>query len=176
MSFSSNLWLVGSGQMAQEYASVLESQGVDFHVIGRGLSSAREFEQVTSIPVITGGLDAAYESLPVPNRAIISVGVEQLSSVASQLIVSGCKHLLLEKPGALYLTDLQRLSLLASRYGSRVWIAYNRRYYSSVQKLRELVIIDGGITSIVFEFTEWSHTIAPLIKAPGVRALAISQL
>jgi hypothetical protein len=38
-----------------------------------------------------------------------------------------------------------------------------------VLKLRQLVIADGGITSAVVEFTEWSHRIRPLQKAVGVK-------
>ena len=52
--------------------------------------------------------------------------------------------------------------------GSKVWIAYNRRFYASVQKLRQLCDLDGGITSAVFEFTEWSHSLRDLLKGPGV--------
>jgi predicted dehydrogenase len=97
------------------------------------------------------------------------VGVEQLAPVAQQLIAAGCQQLLLEKPGATTSAELEALQVTAQTHGASVWIAYNRRFHASVQKLRELVIADGGITSAVFEFTEWSHTIRALQKAPGVK-------
>ena len=34
---------------------------------------------------------------------------------------------------------------------------------------RKLISEDGGATSCIFEFTEWSHVIAPLVKGPGVK-------
>ena len=166
---ASSLWLIGAGPMAQAYAAVLMAQGVPFRVIGRSRASAQAFHQVTGLPVYEGGLEAALASLPPPEQAIVAVGVEQLAPTAQQLLAAGCKHLLLEKPGALTLLELQALHATAQAKGAQVWVAYNRRFYASVQKLRELVASDGGITSAVFEFTEWSHRIRDLHKAPGVK-------
>lgn len=166
---ASSLWLIGAGPMGQAYAAVLQAQGVPFRVIGRSRASAEAFHQAMGLPVHEGGLDAALASLPAPDQAIVAVGVEQLAPTAQQLLAAGCKHLLLEKPGALTLSELQVLHATAQAEGAQVWIAYNRRFYASVQKLRELVSADGGITSAVFEFTEWSHRLRDLHKAPGVK-------
>lgn len=169
MGSSPNLWLIGSGSMAQSYAAVLKATGVNFEVIGRGAASAEAFQQATGVPVVCGGLDAAIAKLHPPDQAIVAVGVEQLASVAQRLCKAGFRRLLLEKPGALYLSDLEAVHASARSYGSQVWIAYNRRFYASVAKLRELVLADGGITSAFFEFTEWSHTIKPMQKGLGVK-------
>ena len=75
MPYSSNLWLIGSGLMAQSYAAVLKAQSVDFTVIGRGDTSAELFEQATGLPVFRGGLEKALAELPSPQRAIVAVGV-----------------------------------------------------------------------------------------------------
>ena len=166
---ASSLWLIGAGPMAQAYAAVLMAQGVPFRVIGRSRASAQAFHQVTGLPVYEGGLEAALASLPPPEQAIVAVGVEQLAPTAQQLLAAGCKHLLLEKPGALTLSELQVLHATAHAKGAQVWVAYNRRFYASVQQLRQLAAADGGIISAVFEFTEWSHRIRDLQKAPGVK-------
>ncbi len=155
--------------MAQAYASALKTLGAEFVVIGRSTTSAAAFLNATGVPVITGGLEAAIAKFSAPERAIAAVGVEQLASVAQQLIKGGCRQLLLEKPGALCQAELQGIQTAAQACKTSVWIAYNRRFYASVQKLRQLVIDDGGITSAVFEFTEWSHRISSLQKAPGVK-------
>jgi predicted dehydrogenase len=166
---STSLWLIGSGPMAQAYAAVLLAQGVAFTVICRSAASAEAFHQATGVQVVPGGLEAALAKLPAPEQAIAAVGVEQLAPVAQLLIAAGCGQLLLEKPGALHFAELEAMDAAAQAHGASVWIAYNRRFHASVQKLRELVIADGGITSAVFEFTEWSHRIRPLLKAPGVK-------
>ena len=166
---ASSLWLIGAGPMAQAYAAVLQAQGVPFRVIGRSHASALAFHQATGLSVHEGGLESALSSFPAPEQAIVAVGVEQLAPTTQQLLDAGCKRLLLEKPGALTLSELQVLHATAQAKGAQVWVAYNRRFYASVQQLRQLAAADGGITSAVFEFTEWSHRIRDLHKAPGVK-------
>lgn len=166
---ASSLWLIGAGPMGQAYAAVLQAQGVPFRVIGRSRASAEAFHKATGLSVQEGGLDAALASLPAPAQAIVAVGVEQLANTTQQLLSAGCKYLLLEKPGALTLSELQELDAASQANGAQVWIAYNRRFYASVLKLRQLVSADGGITSAVFEFTEWGHRLRDLHKAPGVK-------
>lgn len=166
---TSPIWLIGSGPMAQAYAAVLQAHGVTFRVIGRSSASARVFQNATGIYVHVGSLEHALASQPAPEKAIVAVGVEQLAPTAQQLLTAGSQSLLLEKPGALTLSELQLLQISAQEKGAKAWIAYNRRFYASVQKLRQLVVADGGITSAVFEFTEWSHRLKDLQKAPGVK-------
>ena len=146
---TSSLWLIGAGPMGQAYAAVLQAQGVPFRVIGRSRASAEAFHQATGLPVHEGGLEAALASLPAPAQAIVAVGVEQLANTTQQLLSAGCKYLLLEKPGALTMSELQAVHEAALAKGAQVWIAYNRRFYSSVQKLHELVAAEGGIVSAV---------------------------
>lgn len=155
--------------MAQAYAAVLASQNVAFRVIGRGAVSAASFFQATGYSVFSGGLDKALWELPLPEKVIVAVGVEQLASVALRLIGAGCQQLLLEKPGALHLSELEALHIEAQSAGAKVWIGYNRRFYTSVKKLCQLAAADGGFTSALFEFTEWSHRLRDLHKAPGVK-------
>lgn len=165
----SSLWLVGAGGMSQDYCKVLESLNLEFNVIGRGKESAISFEKATGHPVLVGSLQNALNKFSAPKTAIVAVGVEQLAEIANELIVAGTENLLVEKPGALDLKELQLLEETANRFSANVLIAYNRRFYTSVLKLRDYVNEDGGILSGNFEFTEWSHKIEPLIKAKGVK-------
>ena len=99
--------------MAQAYAAVLQAQGLTFDVIGRSRDSAEAFYKVTGVAVYEGGLEAALVSLPSPVKAIVAVGVEQLAHTAELLLAAGCQSLLLEKPGALSLSELQAVHGLA---------------------------------------------------------------
>jgi predicted dehydrogenase len=78
-------------------------------------------------------------------------------------LFAGVKSILLEKPGGLSINGLKEIEDLARENDAQVFIAYNRRFYSSVQKLKEELFIDGGIQSVHFEFTEWLNTIDPLL-------------
>ncbi len=156
-----HLWLTGSGPMAQDYAKVLQALQADFAVIGRSNNSAKNFEKTNGISVKTGGLAEALSSNSAPAIAIVAVSVEQLAPVTSALIQAGTKRILLEKPGGLNVSELVNLS-------AEVLLAYNRRFYASTLHAEEIIAADGGATSMHFEFTEWSHQIEHLQKAPGV--------
>ena len=110
-STSSNLWLIGAGQMAQDYVQVLKALQTPFKVIGRGKNSAAAFESATKIQVLTEGIEKALQKEPPPETAILAVGVEQLSSVSIKLIQAGTKRILLEKPGGMNLEELLLLLL-----------------------------------------------------------------
>lgn len=164
-----SLWLIGAGVMAQDYAKVLISLGLDFTVVGRSAASAEKFESAMGHRVRQGGLSDALRALNAPRQAIVAVGVEQLADSAIELIDAGTRRILVEKPGGLNAGQIKTLAQAASRHGAEVLIAYNRRFYASTAGARRIIVEDGGATSCSFEFTEWSHVIAPLAKAPGVK-------
>lgn len=164
-----SLWLIGAGTMAQEYAKVLLNLCQDFEVIGCNPTSARKFESGAGHPVRQGGLTSALATADAPEQAIIAVGVEHLASVATELIEAGTRRILIEKPGGLNTMEIRTLQRTAATQKADAFIAYNRRFYASTALARKLIAEDGGATSCTFEFTEWSHVIAPLTKAPGVK-------
>ena len=163
------IWLIGASAISQDYALVLTSLKKRFDVICRSESSALSFKNKTGHNARVGGLRANLKKTASPQIAIVAVGVDQLASVAEDLIHSGTKRILLEKPGALNLEEIYSLNALANEKKAEVFIAYNRRFYHSVQQLRNLIVEDGGILSVNFEFTEWAHTIEPLQKGIGVK-------
>lgn len=160
------IWLVGVGEMAIEYAKVLTSLEVKFCTIGRSESGVENFKKVTAqSDVVAGGLASYLETNPkVPAKAIVAVGIESLTEVTIQLIRFGVKEILLEKPGIAYPAEIFELEKIAKDFNSKVLIAYNRRFYSSVMKAQEIIKEDGGVRSFCFEFTEWSHVISKLSK------------
>ena len=166
-----NVWLIGSGGMAQDYAKVLAALGVSFTVIGRGEASAIQFEKASGHPARRGGVQAflASRQEPLPDAAIVSVGVEALASATSALIDTGVKRILVEKPAGMTEQEISNLNKDARNRGANVVVAYNRRFYSSVRKAQQIILDDGGVLSFNFEFTEWIHVIEPLVKAPGVK-------
>jgi predicted dehydrogenase len=152
--------------MGKEYAKVLKVLKQDFIVVGRGKETAQEFEKALEVPVVTGGVDKQLESaLCPPECVIVTVDAQYLSDVSKKLMNFGIKRLLVEKPGALTLPDIGKMKELAEKKRSKIFIAYNRRFYSSVLKAKDMIKDDGGCLSFVFEFTEWSHVIKDLKKS-----------
>ena len=102
--------LIGAGPMAIEYSRVLDAFDEEYNVVGRGEISAKRFEKETGRAVILEKLSSYLENVKVyPNAAIVSVGVEQLSSTSRELLEQGVKRILVEKPAGLTLQEVQEL-------------------------------------------------------------------
>lgn len=153
--------LVGSGQMAYEYWRILDALECHVIVAGRGSASAKLFHEKTGILPLVKPLDEIINSEPI-NFAIVATSVENLAPVCIKLLQLHVKNILLEKPGALYKKDLESIQSLSNQLNANVVIAYNRRFYDSVLQAKEIIRKDGGILSVNFDFTEWSHQIVDL--------------
>ena len=145
--------------MACAYGKVLLALGIDFIVIGRGQASAKKFEEELGKPVINGGLASFLKTNPsFPSATIVAVQVDLLKDITLKLIQYGVRKLLVEKPGGLTSNEIKELAKTAHQNQVEIFIAYNRRFYASVIKLKEL-LKEEKILSFNFEFTEWSHLI-----------------
>lgn len=155
--------LVGSGSMSKEYAKVLKHLKIDFHVVGNSIDSCHNFEKELSLPVTSGGLESFLNNKDLEHysHAINTVNVEYLKETTINLVTNGIKNILIEKPGSVNFSELDEISKHAEREKSEIYIAYNRRFYSSIEKTREIINKDGGILSAHCEFTEWIHNINP---------------
>ena len=159
------IWLIGAGDIAVEYSKVLKTLNKDFIVIGRGISSAKTFEKKTGVPVILEGLKSYLKTNPViPQEAIVAVNLPDLKDIIISLVNAGVKRVFAEKPGFLYPEEVNEIYPIVDKANADVFLAYNRRFFSSVIKAQEIISNDGGVTSFNFEFTEWGHVIEKLNK------------
>ena len=164
-------WMIGAGSMARDYIDVLTDMGVDFITVGRSQLNCDTLSLEKRIDVISGGLDLYLSQAPeLPDAAIVAVDVEDLYGVAVSLLNFGVKRILLEKPGGIDFFEINALEAFASKVGAQVFIAYNRRFYSSVIEAKKIIAADGGVKSFHFEFTEWSDSIALLPKSESCKS------
>ena len=150
-----DLLVVGAGPMGSAYVPILKTLGVDFAVVGRGITSASRLQDKYRVTVHTGGLKHYLCGRSAPYSAIVAVPIEQLAACTEALALAGTKRILVEKPGALGTGDLSQLMTSLARTQARVWIGYNRRFLQSVLAARSMINEDGGVTSFFFEFSEW---------------------
>ena len=161
----SKVWLVGLGTIALDYAKVLKALAVDYVAIGRGSHNAKKFEEETGHPAIIGGVEAYIATNPEkPSHVIIDVNLEALSEVTESVLNFGVRNILLEKPGVYHPSEINKLIILENKNKANIYIAYNRRFYASTLKAEEIIIQDGGVSSFLFEFTEWGHLMKELYK------------
>lgn len=161
--------LIGLGLMAQDYAKVLHAMQVPVIAIGRSETKVQAFKEATGIDAIGGGIEKYLDSNAVFETCIVAVDLVQLAPVTIYLLNKGVKNILLEKPGGMTVSEIEAVKNLAHLKNAHVYIAYNRRFFASVLKAKELIESDGGVKSMHFEFTEWSHIIRNLDKPTEVK-------
>jgi predicted dehydrogenase len=162
--------LVGAGYMAKEYSKVLKAKQIPLIIVGRGKISAKNFEEETNLEVELGGIKNWLKNNNIfPQYAIVSTTGTELGNTTRSLINSGFKKILLEKPGGLNNEDIKSIAESAKKHNANVLIGYNRRFFASVIKAKDIINEDGGVSSFTFEFTEWSHVIENLEKDDEIK-------
>ena len=165
MKENNSVWLIGAGVMAEDYTKVLKAMEIPFEVIGRSESTAERFLKNTEVKSHVGGLSNFLTKQTTPAKyAIVSVSREELASATKKLLAFGVKNILVEKPVALNKSELDNLFDYDC---SNVVVAFNRRYYASTKKAKEIIERDGGVKSFHFEFTEWAHHLGEELKTKG---------
>ena len=162
MSNNVKILIIGSGFMTEHYLKVISSNKHECIVVGRGKRNIKKLSKIYSnIKFYSGGIENFLKnnSIKKYTHFFNLVNIEYCLSITKLLIEKGAKNILVEKPGALNVNDLISLKNSVEKIKANVFIAYNRRFYESVNKLINLSKIDGGIENIHFEFTEWVHTI-----------------
>jgi len=154
--------VIGAGNMASEYCKVLEDLKESYVVVSKGQENARKLEKNFPISVLTGGIESHEDIIKDFNNAIVAVNARFLSETTCFLINKGIKNILVEKPAGLSRNEIQNVKEVAEEKGANVYVAYNRRFYSSTLKAEDIIDEDGGILSVYFEFTEWSNVISSL--------------
>ena len=151
------VWLIGTGSIGVEYSKVLDALQANHVIIGRGDASASEFEKLRpGKKVIRGGVGDFLTTNPeLPDCAIVAVGFHELFEVTKTIIQYGVKRIFVEKPGADTTDRVVELNALAKANDTKIFLAYNRRFYASLLKAEEIIKEDGGVSSFNFEFTEW---------------------
>jgi predicted dehydrogenase len=164
--------LIGTGFMAKEYAKVLKGLDVKFDVIGRGEKNVELFKKEFNVDANYGGLKSFLDGRNIKNEyshVINSSSINSLKSTTICLLENGVENILLEKPAGLNIKEIETVANLTKDKNASVYVAYNRRFYASTLKAKDIIQKDGGVTSFNFEFTEWSHEIEKLETAPGVK-------
>tara|TARA_B100000886_G_C20425404_1_gene493713 strand:+ start:3386 stop:4333 length:948 start_codon:yes stop_codon:yes gene_type:complete len=162
---SIDLLLIGAGKMASNYVDVLRAQSINFETVCRNKKTAENFKKSNNINPFYGGIDFYIKNAKfLPKHAIICVDEINLHEVTISLIKSGVKNLLVEKPGGLNNYEINSIYEKANQYSSNVLIAYNRRFYESVELAKEIIKQDGGLRTSFFEFTEWTHYLDKIDK------------
>lgn len=154
------IWIIGAGGIAREYAKVLKALNKSFICVGRGEQSAKDFKEATGVTAIVGGMNSFLATKPeIPDAVIVATNEISHAKNCIGLMQYGVKRIFCEKPGFLYPQELEEVEIVRKQYNAEVYLAYNRRFYSSTLAAEKIIREDGGLLSFNFEFTEWGHVI-----------------
>ncbi len=150
--------IIGAGRIANEYAIALSKLKIkNVTILGNTQKSLQKFKIFSNFEIISGGYENELPNIRKKDLVIIATPIPMLIKAAKIAIKNGQTRILIEKPGSVFKKDLKSLQSLIKK--QKVRIAYNRIFYPSFHKLKQLVEKEGGITSCKFDFTEWIHTI-----------------
>lgn len=170
MSNNLKILLIGAGYMGKEYGKVLNALDIPYSVVCRSDESASKFKEELGVMPISGGVEKALKQInDKPDKAIVAVNVEFLASTVISLLEFGIKEILVEKPAGLNKSEMMEVYEISKAMNAFVYVAYNRRFYASVEKALEIISEDGGVSSFNFEFTEWGFKIEKTSHAPKVK-------
>ncbi len=94
--------------------------------------------------------DSVEKALSSPKVDVVMVATinHALAPIAAMALRAG-KHVLVEKPGAISLRELEELEALSNQHGGLVRIGYNHRYHPACLKAQELIQC-GALGPIMF--------------------------
>ncbi len=157
--------LVGTGNIAFEYAKALKQIGERFTTMGNsdpGCERWAERLNVEQIPykmIQSGGVSAsAVLSQKDRQHAIVAIPINEQYETVKRLVALGVRNILVEKPAVLYSIQARALDYLARAAGVDVRVAYNRRFYCSSQMAKD-VIKQDGLAGLRFCFGEDMHAV-----------------
>jgi predicted dehydrogenase len=139
-----NVAVVGAGYMAREHLrafsdiSIVKVTGITSRTIGRAEALANEYE----IPYVCGSVEELYAKT---NADLVVVCVSEL---AANQVSRACFEfpwiVLLEKPAGYNLDDAKDIQNAAIQNERKVFVALNRRFYSSTRNaLADIENISG---------------------------------
>ena len=127
--------LIGCGYVGQKRLALLPPGSV---AVACDLKLARA-QQLAALSPGCLATDSVEKALATPNVDAVFIATvnASLTPLAIQAVQAG-KHVLVEKPGAISLKQLDELESVAGQRGALVRVGYNHRYHPACIKAREI--------------------------------------
>ncbi len=148
--------IIGAGSIAEAYAYTLSKMKIqDVTILSKSKEKVVQLCRKFNFRPLDGGFEHHLPSLDIVDLVIIATPIQLLVQATKQAIESGQTNILVEKPVSLTVPEVLSLNKIIDK--KKVGVGYNRLLYPNFHRLKELVEEDGGITSCLYSFTEWTH-------------------
>ena len=138
--------LIGCGLVGQKRMKLLPPGSVTV-VCDRQRDRAVQLASQSPGCIATDSVEQTVSASSVDVVMIATVNAS-LASLAMQAVQHG-KHVLVEKPGAISVKELETLETAAARTGALVRVGYNHRYHPAMLKARE-IFESGALGPMMF--------------------------
>ena len=149
---SLKLALIGAGYIAEEHlkaVDLIEGLRVDL-IYSRTLSKANSLAKKFSINHVVTDQDSFKNLAKELDGILITVSAENMFNICKDLLPLK-KPLLIEKPPALSLEEMNTLVHSSLRYKTPNMVGFNRRFYSIFHKGLEKINENGGLVALNIE-------------------------
>lgn len=146
--------IVGIGKMGLAHLRALKYLNLTQIAVWAPTPRGRQIVEEAEAKFFCGPIEKAISTFE-PTHAIVASPVETLALISKQLIIRGVKNILIEKPGILNYEEGSVLRRVVDELGANVFVAYNRRFYASIQTALKMIKRNSdSILSVNFEFNE----------------------
>ena len=149
--------IIGLGNIAHKHAEVLQAFPAATIAAGvkRDKTTGRTFCAHYQIPQYFSSTEDLLRWGEF-DAAVISCSHFQTVATAKAVLATG-RPCLIEKPVGFSAEETGGIRDVAKQAGTWGMVAVNRRFYSIIQKARQLMNDAGGLRAIHVEHTEWMH-------------------
>jgi len=130
-----NIAIIGCGRVGEKRMKLLPS-GVVTLACDQNLARAQALASLDKSCMASDSVKTVLHSSDV-DAVIIATENASLAPIAQQAVEAG-KHVLVEKPGAIRVEELEKLDALAKRSNVMVRVGYNHRYHPAILKAQEI--------------------------------------
>ena len=145
--------IIGCGLIGQKRAKALGSGGCLVACADIEVGRAENLAKNTDAKVF----DDWRELLVLPEVDIVIIATlhDSLAEITLVAIEAG-KHVLVEKPAARSVAELEPVMIAAKKHGVKVHVGFNHRYHRAIRKTREIVD-SGQLGELIFIRARYGH-------------------
>ena len=146
--------VVGAGKMGIAHLQTVAALAPEAFAAWAPSDRHRAAVEASGAQLLGGSLEDALQAFGA-THVFIASPVETLAPIALRVLATGVRHILLEKPAALTLSEGHQLLTVAKDLDAQIFVGYNRRFYASVRTALSLINTAAEqIESVLFEFNE----------------------
>jgi hypothetical protein len=151
--------IIGTGLIAEEYIKIMMSMNKKIEVIGKSKKKCEYISNKYNIKCYDDGVENFQFIKQHYENIIIATPIELLYNHLN-ILLNNCKtlvNILVEKPGCLNNYEFNKIINLKNKVNknSNIYIAYNRRFYDSLNKCK-IIIKENKIINAELEINEFN--------------------